>query len=507
MFQGNPAQMLKQLAKDPKRLAELKRRVDAEKGRRTLKDFVKMAWPWIEPHEFRENWHIDLICEHLQAVTYGEVSRLLINMPPRTMKSKLVSVLWPIWTWIQNEAYGEDDYKIPTCGPGTKFLCFTYADTLSLDMSLDCRAVIDNDKFRHFYGDHVQLRPDQTAKRRFDNMQGGYRIATSVRGAATGFGGDVLDVDDPQKIVTSAKSADLEMTLRWFSETLPTRLNDRKRGAIVVTMQRTHERDVSGYILGKDLDYTHLCLPMHYDERHPYISGFDPRTEDGELLWPEHMAEKEVNDLQKTLGSYASAGQLEQRPAPREGGMFKRSWLPIVEVGPNQVVDRVRAWDLAGTAKTLLSSDPDWTAGVRVSLGLDGIFYIEDVVRFRETAAGVDQWMVTVAGHDRKSTRIRLVQDPGAAGKAQSSYHSKLLAGYTFTIKPATGSKESWASPLAAQAEAGTPKRDVGRDVKFVFGRFLAAREPGSIERRRAARRSSGPKCRRAGSPPIRVTM
>jgi predicted phage terminase large subunit-like protein len=264
-----------------------------------------------------------------------------------------------------------------------------------------------------------------------------------------------LNVDDPQRVLTKADAAELENTLHWFAEVLPTRLNDRKRGAIVVTMQRVHERDVSGYALERDLGYTHLCLPMRYESNHPYVSGFDVREDDGELLWEDRLGEKEVVDLEKTLGSYASAGQLQQRPAPREGGMFKRNWLPIVPAMPSQVADRVRAWDLAGTAKTLLSSDPDWTCGVRMSLGLDGIFYIEDVYKFRESPAQVDQNIFLVAQHDRRSTRIRLPQDPGQAGKAQANYHAKLLAGFVFKIKPATGSKESWAAPLAAQAEAG----------------------------------------------------
>jgi predicted phage terminase large subunit-like protein len=173
---------------------------------------------------------------------------------------------------------------------------------------------------------------------------------------------------------------------------------------------------------------------------------------------------EDVYALTTTTGNYVvwgmlssnSAGQLQQRPSPREGGLFKRHWFNMVPAAPSVVAARVRAWDLAGTKISATSSNPDWTVGLRMSLGLDGIFYIEDVVRFRDTPLGVDSAIMAIAQHDRKSTRIRLPLDPGQAGKAQQNYQSKLLAGYTFSHKSARGGdKEEWARPVAAQAEAG----------------------------------------------------
>jgi hypothetical protein len=137
----NAQALLQAASQNPKLLANLRRQLQADKGRRKLQNFVKMAWPWIEPRELSWNWHIDIVCEHLEAVTRGEISRLLINLPPRTMKSKLSSVIWPIWSWIQNDMIGEDGIKIPTCGAGTKYLCFSYDGRLGLDLSLDCRAI------------------------------------------------------------------------------------------------------------------------------------------------------------------------------------------------------------------------------------------------------------------------------------------------------------------------------------------------------------------------------
>jgi predicted phage terminase large subunit-like protein len=456
---SNPSSVRQWLAKQPLEYrAELARQIFAEQARRSLKEFIKFGWSWIEPREFRDNWHISLICEHLEAVTRGELKRVLFNLPPRTSKSRIVSIFWPIWSWLQDDITGEDGIKIPTCGPGARYVCFSYADALSRDLSLDSRALCEHEQFQKHYGKRVTLRIDQSAKRRFDNTKGGYRIASSVKGIATGLGGDVLDVDDPQK--ADVRQKELETVLRWFSEVLPSRLNDRKRGAIIVTMQRVHEKDVSGHILSRNLGYEHLCLPMRYEADHPHISMYDPRKRDGEVLWQGHAGEEEVRDLEISLGSYASASQLQQRPAPREGGMFKRHWFEIVPERPALVAARVRSWDFASTKQTMLASDPDWTVGLRMSIGMDGVFYIEDVVRFRETSAVVDQTLLAVAQSDRRSTKIRLPTDPGAAGKAQANYHSKLLVGYIFRHVAAGsgGSKEIWAQPLAAQAEAGNVK-------------------------------------------------
>jgi len=223
-----------------------------------------------------------------------------------------------------------------------------------------------------------------------------------------------------------------------------------------VVMQRLHERDVSGVILSKALGYEHLCLPMEFEpERACRTSiGFtDPRKEEGELLFPARFPRDVVERDKKVMGSYAVAGQFQQRPAPREGGLFKRSWFQPVDAVPADA-RRVRAWDLAGTQKKA-GNDPDWTAGVRVSRDKAGIFYVEHVVRFRDTPGEVERTIKSTAAADPSGTRIRIPQDPGQAGKAQAETLVRLLAGHDVKAQTVTGDKETRARPAAAQAEAG----------------------------------------------------
>jgi len=178
--------------------------------------------------------------------------------------------------------------------------------------------------------------------------------------------------------------------------------------------------------------------------------GFqDPRTVDGELLFPERFPEETVASLERTMGSYAAAGQLQQRPAPREGGMFKKAWFPIVRAIPAGT-RFVRGWDLAAT-----EGAGDWTAGVKIGRQKNGRFIIAGVARDRKATAGVEQMLVNTASQDGYMCEISIPQDPGQAGKAQASYYIGKLAGYTARATPESGDKETRAGPLAAQAEAG----------------------------------------------------
>jgi predicted phage terminase large subunit-like protein len=284
--------------------------------KRSLAEYEKAAWPIVEPAtKYIHNWHIDAIAEHLQAVTDGQIRRLLINIPPRCEKSLNVGVFWPTWVWG------------PKGRPETRWLFGSYAESLSIRDSLKCRNIIRSNWYQNYWGDVFQLAGDQNEKRRFENNRTGYRLATSVGGLGTGEGGDIIVIDDPHNVLEGESDAVRETTLLWFTEVIPSRLNDPKTGAIVVVMQRVHERDVSAVCL--EQGYVHLCLPMEYEPNRMIITpiGFnDPRTKEKELLWPERIGEKEVEGYKKSLGSYAYAGQYQQRPTPRGGGMIKRHW-------------------------------------------------------------------------------------------------------------------------------------------------------------------------------------
>jgi len=412
---------------------ELDRAISAQ----SFAGFVRAAWHVLEPvSSLKWGWSLDAICDHLEAVTAGEVKRLLINVPPGCMKSLLVGVLWPAWEWG------------PKGRPGTRYLGTAHKQDLAVRDNLKCRRLIQSDWYQHRWP--MKLTGDQNAKTKFENDSTGFREAMAF-GSMTGSRGDRVLLDDPLSVDHANSDADLKSAEITFTEALPTRVNNDD-SAIVVIMQRLNEKDTSGIIIKRNLGYTHLCLPMRFEADRRCITsiGFrDPREHDGELLFPERFPEATVKGLEKTMGSYAAAGQLQQRPAPREGGMFKKSWFPIVRAVPAGT-KFVRGWDLAAT-----EGAGDWTAGVKIGRQKNGRFIIADVVRDQKSAAGVERLLVNTTSQDGYLCEQSLPQDPGQAGKQQASYYIGKLAGYTAHATTESGDKETRANPLSAQAEAG----------------------------------------------------
>ena len=345
----------------------LREEIDCELATRSLGQFVRQAWAVVEPSTpFVPGWHIDAIIEHLEAVTHGQIRNLLINVPPRHMKSLLVSVFWPAWEWIRF--------------PERRWLYSSYAAQLSIRDSVKCRRLIEAPWYQARWGDRFALTSDQNTKGRFDNDRSGYRLSTSVGGAVTGEGGDRIVCDDPNNVNEVDSDSVRKTTNDWFDVVMSTRVNDPKTAAKVVVMQRCHQQDLSGHLLEQG-DWEHLCLPAEHEGPScvTSIGWCDPRTEHGELLWPERFGAPEIESLKRTLGSYGAAGQLQQRPSPFGGGVIKRHWfryfqprganLPPVVVSlpdgtqvsiaaidaPRQVEEQIQSWDCA--FKDLQTSD------------------------------------------------------------------------------------------------------------------------------------------------------
>jgi predicted phage terminase large subunit-like protein len=284
-----------------------------------LSEFLRGAWQVVEPgKEYVHGWHIDAICEHLEAVTRGEIRNLIINIPPRHMKSLAVSVFWPTWVW--------------TWWPESRWLFSSYADTLATRDSLKCRRIIQSQWYQSQWGDVFSFTSDQNQKTRFENSKMGYRVASGVGGMSTGEGGDFIVVDDPLKAIDASSAAMRESVIEWWDQSMSTRLNNPQRSGKVIVMQRLHENDLTGYLLEKmqadGEHYEHLSLPAEYEPtQHVTSIGWtDPRTQTNELLWPDRFSTESIGNLKRALGSYGSAGQLQQRPSPAEGGLLKRTW-------------------------------------------------------------------------------------------------------------------------------------------------------------------------------------
>jgi len=412
----------------------------------------------VEPSTpFFPGWHIDAISDHLEAITRGQIRNLLINVPPRHMKSLLVSVFWPAWEWIVH--------------PERRWLYSSYASSLSIRDSIKCRRLIDSPWYQRLWGDRFRLTGDQNTKTRFDNDKSGYRIATSVGGAATGEGGDRIVCDDPHNVQEAESDSIRKSTLDWFDVTMSTRVNDPKTAAKVVVMQRCHQRDLSGHLLEQG-GWEHLCLPAEYEgpTRVTSIGFSDPRTEPGELLWPDRFGPIEIANLKISLGSYAAAGQLQQRPSPAGGGIFKRHWfryyqprganLPPVIVrmpdgtqisivaieAPRNVDEQIQSWDCA--FKDLETSD--YVVG-QVWARLGASFLLGDQVRGRwdcpATVKAVreltQKWPGTIA---------KLIED-----KANGSAVIQMLAHEIPGLLPVnpSGGKIARAQAISPLVEAG----------------------------------------------------
>jgi predicted phage terminase large subunit-like protein len=458
----------------------VRERADGLRYEHSLIDFIAASWRFVEPMAFQSNWHIDAICEHLEAAADWQIKRgLLINMPPRHMKSLGANVFLPAWIWAQDPNPDNDpNYPFQVRrdswrGPGVRFMHLSYESTLATRDGVKCRQIITSPWYQRLWGDRFQLRDDQNQKNRFDNLCGGHRIATSEGGVITGEGADIIIFDDPHNVRAVGGASDVarEKTLRFWDESMPSRLNDQDHGVFIVIMQRVHERDLSGHILERELGWTHLCLPAVYESKHPFpirtsvirkATGevwIDPRQE-GEPLWLERYSLAALQRMAKdeTMSSHMSAGQLQQRPSAREGGVFKREWFsnPVKFLANWERLRLVRAWDLAGTAT---KADADWTVGVLMGRDtVTNILYIIDVVRGRWSPAEVERKVYSIAVLDGPECRIRIPQDPGAVGKFAAYHMASMLQGYSIATEREKGNKEYRADPLAAQCEHGLVK-------------------------------------------------
>jgi len=317
--------------------------VQKELASRSLYFFVKKAWSVIEPSTpFVDGWHIKAICEYLEACVMGEIRNLIINVPPRHMKSLLVNVFFPAWVW--------------TTKSEKKFIFTSYGEDLAIRDSVQCRKLITSQWYLNNWD--VELRKDQNQKGSFENSKGGYRKSFGFGGGIVGEGGDFICVDDPIK-PEDAHSDPVRNTVNsTYDSTISTRLNDPKQGVRLLIMQRLHQDDLSGHLLAGKEHYEHLCLPAEY-EGVRFISsiGFvDPRKSNNELLWPERFGVAEIQSLKNTLSELGIAGQLQQRPSTVAGNIFKKEFFTN-RIDNDDVIGRWISCDTSQSIKA--TADPN----------------------------------------------------------------------------------------------------------------------------------------------------
>lgn len=325
-------------------------------------EFIKAAWIHIDGRPFKDGWHVQAIAEHLEALYNLEIRNLIINCPPRVGKSSICSVLYPSWVWSNK--------------PNLRFLYTSYSQSLSTRDSVATRRLIQSNWYQERWGNRFQLMADVNNKLKFDNNKNGYRICSSVDGANTGSGGDFQICDDPNNIRDIESSVIRESTNEWYDSVMPTRFCDFKTGRRLITQQRTHISDLSGHVLMKNTDWVHLSLPMEFEEDTRCITiplkddetpWIDPRTKEGELLWPEGIGPKELAALKDEFkhDSYRIAGQLQMRPSPKDGGILQKSWFNLWR--ENYLPEFkyiIQSWDTALTTSKMSCYSAATTWGV-----------------------------------------------------------------------------------------------------------------------------------------------
>ena len=327
------------------------------------------------------------------------MSRLIINMPPRALKSICVSVAWPAWL------LGHD--------PTSRIMAASYSSALALKHSLDCRRVITAPWYQSLFPG-TQLARDQNQKHKFMTTENGFRFATSVGGTVTGEGGNFLIIDDPVNAAQAMNKHWRERASHWFDHTFASRINDKRKGVIILVMQRLHQHDLTGHLLAKG-GWEHLCLPAVAQAAATYSFGeFFHHCEKGELLHPERENRALIERAKIELGSAAFAAQYLQQPQPEEGAMLRPWWFSRYRAAP-LVHDRcVQSWD------TAIKSGKQHDASVCLTFAEHGgEIYLLDVTVLRceypdlkRAFYGLaEQWMPNVILLEDKGSGQQLLQD------------------------------------------------------------------------------------------------
>lgn len=420
--------------------------VNKQLATKSLYHFVRQAWETIETTQFIDNWHIQMICEHLQAVTEGQIKNLLVNVPPGSSKSLITCVFWPCWEWA-------------TC-PERRWFFASYDQKLSSRDSVRSRYLIKSEWYNTFWPSKVVLTNDQNQKVYYETSAGGYRLSTTVRGHGVGEHPDRIVTDDPHNVRQAESEKERQSVLDWEDLTVSTRGVSRgvRRATI---MQRLHHKDLSGHLLEKG-GWVHLKIPMRYDPARVVFTPLpsrDPRTEPGELMAPKQFPEEAVAEMEKNLGPYGTASQLQQEPSPREGGLFKEHYFNKTVRNSPYDCRRIRFWDRAA------SLTGKRTAGTLMAVDQEGYYYVEHVHKGKWDPKERNDQIVMIAKRDRikygpkNEPLITVEGERGSTGK-ESFQHlarrlSQELPGIRVKEDLPSGDKYTRAVPLADQLSAG----------------------------------------------------
>lgn len=403
--------------------------------RSNLSSFVWKCFLTISPGTgYLQNWHIEAIVHQLMRVHHGEISRLLINQPPRSLKSICVSVAYVAWL------LGQD--------PRRRIIVVSYANELALELHRQFRTIVDSEWYRALF---PAMRPARDSGLELVTTLGGGRYATSVGGTLTGRGADLIIIDDPLKAEEAMSEAARKRAIDWYTGTLVSRLNDKKHGPIVVVMQRLHEDDLAGHLIEQG-GWEHLELPAIATEDAVIAlpGGKSTRRKTGDVLHPEREGEQALQRIREEIGSLMFSAQYQQRPVPLEGNLIRRDWFTFYDRPPEKEMQRiVQSWDIAMTT----GNANDYSVCTTWLRSKDD-YYLLDVFRDRLTYPNLRRKVPALAA--KFEARTILIEDAGPGMALLQDLRRDLPTGMVRPIgqKP-QGSKQDRMVAQSAKIEAG----------------------------------------------------
>ncbi len=438
-------------------------------------EFFKAAWIVVEPAvPLSTNWHHKYICDTLQEECERIIAQkpktkdIIINVPFRSTKSLIVTVMFPVWAWIKS--------------PKLRFITSSYSATLSIELATKSRDIIFSDWFKTRWGDVFHIKKDQNLKERYENNHIGMRRATSVGGTVTGQGGDFLIVDDPLSPQMANSATERDNANEWYRTTFYSRLNQADIGVRIIIMQRVHEDDLSGFLLDRETrtKYKHICIPATNEDGNIKPKSLEKfyNKETG-LFWEDRFSKQVLDDYKSALGSYGYAGQLQQTPTPLDSGMIHKDWFKI---------DRYRNDE--STVNFVI--DPAYTANQKNDPSAllaytykDNKWQIVDCVNvhkeFPELVKFIPQW-VKKNGYTNKS---RIYVEPKASGKSIVQTLVRETGLNVKEDKPPTKDKVARVSDISASLESGRVSLlngDWNREFLDQLTKFPAAKHDDMVD-------------------------
>lgn len=307
-----------------------------------LSSFIQRSFAAVDPgSRYLHNWHIDAIAHQLERVALGETRRLIITMPPRSLKSISVSIAFVAWMLGRY--------------PRKRILAVSYSESLAEKLAHDCIKVLASDWYQKAFP-MTRISANKSKRFDFETTCGGGRFSVSVGGALTGRGGDIIIIDDPHKPDEAQSEVRRRSVLDWYASTLLSRCNDPINTPIILIQQRIHENDLAGMLLEQG-GWDHLSLQAVAEETRTYDLGRRGqfRYQEGQVLHPERLPRDILDAHRVNLGSYVYAAQYQQRPAPLEGGIVKWNWFNFYDSAPipEKRDTIVQSWDTASNAGEL----------------------------------------------------------------------------------------------------------------------------------------------------------